>query len=80
MTLPSNSSSLFAYDDGDSDEETCGQGRSMSRVGSSRPHVSDSGLLHMSRGGHVTDSKTSMLRTYSRTTGSARARVSHWGE
>lgn len=83
ITLPSNSSSLFAYDDGDSDEETWGQGRSMSRIGSSRPRVSDSGLSHMSemaRGGHVTDSKTSILRTYSRTTGSARARVSHSSE
>lgn len=75
MTGPSNSSSFFAYEDGDSDEEIWGIGRT--RVGSSRAHVSDSGTSYMSemaRGGHVTDSRTSMFRKYSRTMGSARAR------
>ena len=85
MTGPSNNSSIFAYDDGDSDEEIWGRGRSTSRVGSSRAHVSDSGTSYMSemaRGGHVTDSRTSMLRKFSRTMGSARARkdVSFSGE
>ena len=49
----------------------------MSRVGSSRARVSDSGapyISEMARGGHVTDSQSSMLRKYSRTMGSARAR------
>ena len=49
----------------------------MSRVGSSRTRASDSGAANMSdmtRGGHVTDSQSSMLRKYSRTMGSARAR------
>ena len=64
MTQPSNSSSLFACEDGDSDEETWGQERSMSRVGSSRAH----------------SRSTSMLRKYSRTMGSARAHVSSLSE
>jgi len=76
MTAPSNSSSFFGYD-GDSDEETWGRGGLMSRVGSSRARVSDSGASYMSelaRGGHVTDSQSSMFRKYSRTAGSAGAR------
>lgn len=74
--MPSNSSSFVVYD-GDSDEDTWARGRFMSRVGSSRARVSDSGapyISEMARGGHVTDSQSSMLRKYSRTMGSARAR------
>ena len=73
MTGPSNSSSFFAYEDGDSDEEIWGRERT-SRVGSSRAHMSDSRTSYMSdmaRGAHVTDSRTSMQRNYR---GSARAR------
>lgn len=74
--MPSNSSSFFSYENGDSDEEIWGRGRG-SRVGSSRAHRSDSYTSYMSdmaRGGHVTDSRTSMVGKYSRTMGSARAR------
>ena len=76
MTAPGNSSSSFAYDDGDSDEETWGPGRAF-RVGSSRARKSDSHTSYMSdmsRGAHGTESRTSMLQKYSRTMGSARAR------
>ena len=76
MSKPANSSSFFSYDDGDSDEENWGRGWGP-RVGSSRAHRSDSYTSYMSemaRGGHVTDSRTSMIGKYSRTMGSARAR------
>ncbi|KAL9959287.1 hypothetical protein ACROYT_G032598 [Oculina patagonica] len=75
-SMPSNSSSFFSYENGDSDEEIWGRGRGSS-VGSSRAHRSDSYTSYMSdmaRGGHVTDSRTSMAGNYSRTMGSARAR------
>ena len=74
--MSSNSSSFATYD-GDSDEETWARGGFVSRVGSSRARVSESGAPYMSemaRGGHLTDSQSSMLRKYSRTMGSARAR------
>lgn len=73
---PGNSSSFYSYDNGDSDEENWGRGRAP-RVGSSRAQMSDSRTSYMSemaRVPHVTDSQTSMLRKYSRTMGSARAR------
>ena len=76
LTVPSNSSSFVVYD-GDSDEDTGARGGFMSRVGSSRARVSDAGAPYMSemaRDVYVTDSQSSMLRKYSRTMGSARAR------
>ena len=76
MAVPSNSSSFYSYDDGDSDEEYWGRIRPP-RVGSSRAHLSDSQTSYMSdmaRAPHVTDSRNSMLRKYSRAMGSARAR------
>lgn len=74
MSMPSNSSSFFSYENGDSDEDW-GRGRG-SRVGSSRARSDSytSYMSEMSRGGHVTDSRTSMAGKYSRTMGSARAR------
>lgn len=76
MAVPSDSSSFYSFDDGDSDEEYWGRIRPP-RGGSSRAHLSDSHTSYMSdmaRAPHVTDSRTSMLRKYSRAMGSARAR------
>lgn len=73
-TVPSNSSSIYSVDDGDSDDENWGRIRAP-RVGSSRAHLSDSRssyMSEMSRAPHATDSRTAILRKYSRTMGSAR--------